>query len=135
MRVSNEHQSTRFIIQQPITVASEAKITVNVGFRPHVMDCQPVTGRPYSILDTALSQLHADTAPVFDSVMAVEKHLKMRINFGHVIASQKKKTPDDQVSYEDLATMARLWSRRGGAALETRQVTICPMLMISDNWF
>ncbi|KAI9171933.1 hypothetical protein HJFPF1_01424 [Paramyrothecium foliicola] len=121
MRLANENVGTRFIVQPPTRAGNQDKVTFNTRSRPYIPSPSSNGDRPLVTQKACLSRLYAKAEPSFETLMALEQHLQMRVQFGHIVARNRMVAETGSgYSYDDLANMACNWSRRGRARLETR---------------
>ncbi|KAK7426856.1 hypothetical protein QQZ08_006602 [Neonectria magnoliae] len=55
-----------------------------------------------------------------DTLMALNKSMKMRINFGHLDVRARNTRGRDEIPHDEFVRMLEMYSTRGGASLETK---------------
>lgn len=122
MRLSNDNPAVRFLVQSPTNADSSEAIRAKLLSRPRFVKCRPNLIDAGFAMDEHLEQLTRDMSSTAESLMALNKTMRMRVQFGHLIIEKRKKGTEDEITYNDLVKVLKLHSTRGGARLEARQV-------------
>lgn len=117
MRLSSNHPMTRFFVQEPIKAGPEALIKFKVRSRPIINNTDLVSSSIYMALESHVCQLGSLLVPASDNLMALDKYLRMRVNFGSLDVRQKKKGIGEEFTYDKFADVIKVYSLRGGASL------------------
>ncbi|KFA61308.1 hypothetical protein S40285_05967 [Stachybotrys chlorohalonatus IBT 40285] len=121
MRLENEHQSPRFLIQSITRAARDmARITLVLNARPFIANAAQPPNNQNIFPEPILSDLCADIGSSFETLRVVGSRLKMSVRFGQFIVRAKKRGLTDQISYDDFLSLMNMYPRRGGAIFEPR---------------
>jgi hypothetical protein len=120
MRLSNDSPDVYFLAQKPNDALINDMIRVELGTRPCFLSRNPSLFSNATAMDHHLPQLTSDIASSSEGLMALNKTMGLRVNFGHLIAGKKKKGTKDEDTYADFVNLMHNYSRRGGATFQTR---------------
>ncbi|CAM1507334.1 Fc.00g069750.m01.CDS01 [Cosmosporella sp. VM-42] len=120
LRLSNDHPAVRFLLQEPTNAASEGNIRIEMGKRPYYLVKSSTIANNASAMDMHVPRLAVDLRIAAETLMALTKHMKMRVTFGQLILRQKKRNSQDVLTKDGFAKLLNAHSVRGGAGLETR---------------
>ncbi|KAM5356303.1 hypothetical protein ACJ41O_002949 [Fusarium nematophilum] len=119
MRLSNEHSTVQFLVQKPTNALSIDMIRAGLSKRPHFISRSPHLVSNASAMDDHLQQLASTLSSSAEGLMALNKSLKLRVNFGHLSIEKRKKGSQDEIAYDDFVKLMSTYSIRGGASFET----------------
>ncbi|RGP76576.1 hypothetical protein FSPOR_7 [Fusarium sporotrichioides] len=120
MRLSQDTPNVCFLAQKPDDVLINDMIRVGLGTRPSFLSRSPKLTSDGTAMDRHLSQLTSDIASSSDGLMALNKTMGLRVNFGLLVPIKRKKGTQEEVTYAEFAKLIQGYSRRGGTMFYTR---------------
>ncbi|PHH63706.1 hypothetical protein CDD81_5578 [Ophiocordyceps australis] len=114
-----DRSTTLFKVQEPVNVAHDAKVHVDLNSRPYVIATS--TKLP-SITPAAIGhtqQLLPTIVPAINVLRTLKSEVQIRVNFGRLHVTRRKKSLGADMTYSDFADMVPLYATRGGADLVT----------------
>ena len=120
MRLSNDSTNISLLVQNPTNAPVSNLIQARLGTRPYFDSRNPELLNNSTAMDRHLSQLTTEINSSSEGLIALNKTLGLRVNFGHVVITKKKRGAQDEISHSDLVDLMRVYSRRGGAVFHTR---------------
>ncbi|RBR06519.1 uncharacterized protein FIESC28_11031 [Fusarium coffeatum] len=120
MRLSNDSTNISLLVQNPTNAPVTNLIQARLGTRPYFDSRNPELLNNSTAMDRHLSQLTTEINSSSEGLIALNKTLGLRVNFGHVVITKKKRDAQDEISHSDLVDLMRVYSRRGGAVFHTR---------------
>ncbi|KAF4974506.1 hypothetical protein FZEAL_8602 [Fusarium zealandicum] len=120
MRLSNDHSTVRFLVQKPTNAIISDMIKAELGMRPHFVSRSPQSISNASAMNGHLQQLAAEITNSAESLMALNKTVGMRVNFGHLVIGKRKKGSQDEISHDDFVKLMDMYTVRGGGSFETK---------------
>ncbi|KAJ4131964.1 hypothetical protein NW768_006164 [Fusarium equiseti] len=120
MRLSSDNPNVSFIVQQPTLAPITDLIQAKLGTRAYFPSRCPQLLGNLTAMDQHLSHLTMEVNSSSEGLIALNKTLGLRVNFGHVVITKKKRGTQDEISHSDFVDLMRVYSRRGGALFHTR---------------
>ncbi|KAK7416090.1 hypothetical protein QQX98_005418 [Neonectria punicea] len=120
MRLCNEHPPIHFLAQEPTSGDTNDMVRVEIGSRPRFVSQKPTLGSNHSAMDKHLHRLTTEMWSTADTLMALNKSMKMRVNFGHLDVRARNTRGRDEIPHDEFVRMLDMYSTRGGASLETK---------------
>ncbi|KPM39983.1 hypothetical protein AK830_g6568 [Neonectria ditissima] len=120
MRLSNEHPPIHFLVQEPTNASTDDMVRVEIGSRPRFVSQQQTLESNQSAMDKHLARLAAEITSTADTLMALNKAMKMRVNFGHLDVRARNTRGRDEIPHDEFVRLLDMYSVRGGASLETK---------------
>jgi hypothetical protein len=116
MRLTNDVPLVRYFVQGPTKVPDDALVKFVANSRPRVSDTSSTAnGSLVAALDSLLLRIGTSIQPAAESLMALSKHLQMRVSFGQLCVRHVKRGTADSLTYDELPTVLDVYSTRGGA--------------------
>ncbi|KAF5025265.1 hypothetical protein F66182_2650 [Fusarium sp. NRRL 66182] len=120
MRLSNNNAAVRFMAQTPTNATTSDLIRAELGTRPYFLCRRADLVSNASALNKHLQQLVSDITASSESLMALNKTMGLRVNFGRLIIGKRKKGSKDEVTYDNFAKLMDMYSVRGGAVFTNK---------------
>ncbi|KAJ4008057.1 hypothetical protein NW752_009935 [Fusarium irregulare] len=120
MRLSNDSTNISLLVQETTNAPVTNMIQARLGTRPYFDSRNLELLNNSTAMDRHLSQLTTEINSSSEGLIALNKTLGLRVNFGHVVITKKKRGAQDEISHSDLVDLMRVYSRRGGAVFHTR---------------
>lgn len=125
LRLVEGHTSSRFLVQPPSRVASDAKICLELEARPTLEDRGIVSTDPDNgpVVDSFVRQMGPIISAAAETLTGLGENLQMRINFGRLNVRGKKKGIGSVFTYAEFGNVMKAYSVqgvRGGAYLGTK---------------
>lgn len=120
MRLSNDSTNISLLVQEPTNALVTDLIQAKLGTRAYFPSRSPQLLGNLTAMDRHLSQLTMEVNSSSEGLIALNKTLGLRVNFGHVVITKKKRGAQDEISYSDFVDLMRVYSKRGGAVFQTR---------------
>ncbi|KAF4451341.1 hypothetical protein FALBO_16346 [Fusarium albosuccineum] len=120
MRLSNEHSAVRYLVQRPTNAIISDMIRAELGTRPQFISLSPRLVSNKSSMNHHLQQLAVDMMSSAESLMSLNKSVRLRVNFGHLIIGKRKKGAGGEMSYDDFVKLMGMYSVRGGATFDNK---------------
>ncbi|KAK5987674.1 hypothetical protein PT974_11806 [Cladobotryum mycophilum] len=119
MRLANEYLNTRFMVQKPSRDSYSVPIIFELSSRPHMKFATPGARDMMSTaIDAHTLNIQNELLANLDVLTSCGTYLKMRVNFGHLNIRQKRKGQEDELNFDELAKVMKMYSTRGGARLD-----------------
>ncbi|RKK66943.1 hypothetical protein BFJ69_g14948 [Fusarium oxysporum] len=120
MRLSNDSSPARFLVQRPTKAVVTDMIQLKLGARPSFLSktSNPVSNA--SSMDEHLPRLASDLASSAEGLMALNKTMGLRVNFGYVIIAKRPKGTEDEIAFAHFTRLMNMYPSRGGASIVTR---------------
>ncbi|KAF7540644.1 hypothetical protein G7Z17_g12152 [Cylindrodendrum hubeiense] len=119
LRLSNEHPPVRFLVQEPTNADIKDMIRVEIGSRPRFTSRCPTLVNNSSAMETHIQRLCIEIPNSANTLMALNKNMKMRVNFGHLDVRSRNTRGRDEITHDEFVKLLSMYSVRGGASLET----------------
>ncbi|PHH75131.1 hypothetical protein CDD82_4559 [Ophiocordyceps australis] len=119
-----DRSTTLFKVQEPVSVAQDATVHVDLNSRPHVI---AATKKPASIMPAATGhaqQLLPTIVPAINILRTLKAEVQIRVNFGRLHVTRRKKSLGADMRYSDFADMVPLYAARGGADIDTQMLDL-----------
>lgn len=120
LRLSNEHPPVRFLLQEPTNSDVNDMVRVEIGSRPRFTSRSSTLVSNSSAMDKHLHRLVVDMPTSADTLMALNKNMKMRVNFGHLDVRSRNTQGRDEITHDEFVKLLNMYSVRGGASLGTK---------------
>jgi hypothetical protein len=124
LRLLEGHTSSRFLVQPPSRVSSDAKICLELEARPTLEDRGNVSTDPDNgcVVDSFVRQMGPTISAAAETLTGLGKNLQMRINFGRLNVRGKKKGIGSVFTYAEFRDVMKAYSVQGprGAYLGTK---------------
>ncbi|KAH7136603.1 hypothetical protein EDB81DRAFT_886707 [Dactylonectria macrodidyma] len=120
LRLSNDHPPARFLVQEPTNADINGMVRVEIGSRPRFASRSPTLVDNSAAMDKHLVDLAADLPKSADTIMALNKSMKMRVNFGQLLVRARNTRGRDEITHDEFVKLLNMYSIRGGASLETK---------------
>ncbi|KAL7794574.1 hypothetical protein V8C37DRAFT_409106 [Trichoderma ceciliae] len=119
LRLSQKLLTWVYIIQKSSRVAEDARVRLEIGSRPSLVG--PPTGLDDVSRTTAA--LFQEIGPLLQAstecLTSVSSDIRMRVTFGRLYVQQRKRSLGYEITYDEFADLAKLYSRRRGLRLDT----------------
>ncbi|CAF3574491.1 hypothetical protein FGSG_01335 [Fusarium graminearum PH-1] len=120
MRLSQDTPNVCFLTQKPNDVLIHDMIRVGLGTRSSFLSRSPEIISGATAMDHHLPQLTSNIVSSSEGLMALNKTMGLRVNFGLLIPIKRKKGAQEEATYADFTKLVQGYSRRGGAIFYTR---------------
>ncbi|KAF4451034.1 hypothetical protein F53441_5933 [Fusarium austroafricanum] len=120
MRLSSNSSTARFLAQEPTNVMISDMIRLELGARPSFLSRNSHLASNASAMNEHLPKLASDLASAAEGLMALNKTMGLRVNFGRVIIGQRPRGTEDKITFAEFTRLMDKYSSRGGAAFENR---------------
>lgn len=132
LRLSNDHPTVQFYVQQPLDAVCDSAIVFKLASRPHfVLQSLTCFGNTNAV-DEHLEKFCADMSTSANTLTALNKALRMRVNFGRLNIRQRMKGMPEEIPFAEFVRMMNIYSSRGGASLETKYADLRKVEAITD---
>ncbi|KAG8675455.1 hypothetical protein FPOAC1_001434 [Fusarium poae] len=120
MRLSQGTPDVCFLSQKPNDAHINDMIRVGLGIRFSFHSRSPKRVSDATAMDHHLPQLASDVASLSEGLMALNKTMGLRVNFGLLVPMRRKKGTQEESTYADFVKLMQGYSRRGGAMFYSR---------------
>ncbi|CAG7562213.1 unnamed protein product [Fusarium equiseti] len=120
MRLSNDSTNISLLVQEPTNAPVTDLIQAKLGTRAYFPSRSPQLLDNSTAMDRHLSQLTMEVNSSSEGLIALNKMLGLRVNFGHAVITKKKRGAQDEISHSAFVDLMRVYSKRGGAVFQTR---------------
>ncbi|KAF4947219.1 hypothetical protein FGADI_10527 [Fusarium gaditjirri] len=108
------------LVQRPTKAAVTDTIQLKLKARPSFLSKTSNPASNASSMDEHLPRLASDLGSSAEGLMALNKTMGLRVNFGHIIIDKRPRGTGDEIAFADFTRLMNKYPNHGGASIVTR---------------